>query len=177
MKEIWKSIKGFEGHYEVSNLGNVRSLDRIVKHGKGDSVRRLKGKLLNKSLNVGYYAVGLRIDGNYKLVKVHRLVAGAFIDNPENKPCVNHKDRDRLNNKVDNLEWCTYKENSQHAFNLGVNSAKCEDHGLSLLTNKQVMEIRKKLSNGEKGVTLAREFGVSPTIISYIKNRKTYKNV
>ena len=103
MKELFKSITGYEGLYEVSNLGNVR---RIA--GKGCIETRVL-KLI-KQLN-GYLYVGLCKNNKVKLHRVHRLVATAFIDNPENLPCINHIDENKENNRVDNLEWCSYSYN------------------------------------------------------------------
>lgn len=114
--EEWKNIKGFENLYQVSNYGRVRSIDRIIKRVK-DGVLidfRFKGKLLTPKLNkkTGYAHVALSINSKRKYVNIHRLVAESFIENPDNKPCVNHKDESKLNNNVDNLEWCNYVYNN-----------------------------------------------------------------
>ena len=109
MEEIWKDIKGYECIYQVSNLGNVKSLDRLSTNG-----RRLKGKLLAKTNSKGYIKVTLTNKNKSDNRDIHRLVAQAFIPNPENKPQVNHIDEDKTNNTVDNLEWCTAKENINH---------------------------------------------------------------
>ena len=100
MKEIWKDIKGYEGLYKVSNLGNVKSLkiNANIKPSKGRK----------------YIGVNLYKNGVTKTKSIHRLVAEHFIDNPNNKPCVNHIDCNRTNNKASNLEWCTYKENNNY---------------------------------------------------------------
>lgn len=112
--EIWKDIKGFEGYYQVSNLGRVKSLDRTITYVNGKVVN-LKGKIIStfKMLN-GYLTVNLR--KNNKLYKkyIHRLVASAFIKNEYNYPCINHKDETRDNNVAENLEWCTYKYNNNY---------------------------------------------------------------
>lgn len=101
MKEIWKDIKGYEGLYQVSNTGKVKILSKNI---------------IKKTTKVpkGYLRVGLTKNGKTKYFYPHRLVAQAFIPNLQNKPCVNHKDRNVKNNNVDNLEWCTYKENNNY---------------------------------------------------------------
>ncbi len=114
---IWKDIPGYEGLYQVSNRGDVKSLDRIT---TGNRRRRIKGKLLSKTFtSTGYYKVELCKDGKRKSLKVHRLVAIAFIKNPDCKPYINHIDCNPLNNCVENLEWCTPKENTAHSITSG----------------------------------------------------------
>lgn len=126
MQEIWKDIKGFEGYYQVSNLGKVRSLDRVEYYQRKDSGkitrRSRKGKpLVSKTDRYGYEVVHLRKDGEINVYPtVHRLVAEAFIENAENKPTVNHRDCDKKNNVVDNLEWNTISENTKHACDNGL---------------------------------------------------------
>lgn len=108
--EIWKPIKGFEGLYEISNLGRVKTLPRA----------KVKGGILKPSTNVwGYLNCILWKNGIHKSFPVHRLVADAFIPNPEGKPIINHIDCNRKNNCVENLEWCSQKENIRHSVNLG----------------------------------------------------------
>lgn len=102
MEEIWKDIKDYEGYYQVSNLGNVRSL----KFNKITPLKPYKNVARH-----GYLEVYLRLPGSKKTFKVHRLVAQAFIENPDNLPQINHKDENKENNCVDNLEWCTNKYN------------------------------------------------------------------
>lgn len=110
MNEGWRPVPGYEGIYEVSNLGRVRSLDRIKRNGRGMKGRIVK---LQEHPKTGYVAIGLYKDGTEKMTLVHRLVALAFIPNPDNLPEINHKDEDKTNNKADNLEWCnrTYNNN------------------------------------------------------------------
>lgn len=107
MEEIWKDIVGYEGLYQVSNFGRVRSLDRFVK-GSHNNLKPVKGKILNpEKTQFGYLQVSLsRKNLKHKRFKVHRLVADSFIANPFNLPQINHKDEDKMNNRVDNLEWC-----------------------------------------------------------------------
>lgn len=109
MEEVWREIPEWES-YEVSNLGRIRSKDRIISHQH----RRLKGRVLKLRYDQhGYLQAQIKHDGKRKLMKAHRAVAMAFIPNPDNKPCVNHIDNDPSNNKLENLEWVTRKENTQ----------------------------------------------------------------
>lgn len=105
MEEVWKDITGYEGRYQVSNFGRVKSLP-----GKSSTNAYKGGVLISKKDACGYLVVGL----SRKTHKVHRLVAMAFIDNPNGYPCVNHKDENKTNNSVENLEWCTYKYNNNY---------------------------------------------------------------
>ena len=108
--EEWRDIKGFEGLYQVSNLGHVKSVSRKIWNGKG--FFRSKEKFVSQVLNhKGYLMVQLWSNKNFKTISVHRLVADAFVPNPKDLPQVNHKDEDKTNNKVSNLEWCTAKYN------------------------------------------------------------------
>lgn len=115
MIEIWKDVVGYEGLYQVSNLGNVKSMGRIKANNQPT-----KEKLMKKYIGRGYYRVALYLDGKMKNKSVSRLVAQAFIPNTENKPCINHINGIKTYNIVENLEWCTVLENSQHAYNTGL---------------------------------------------------------
>lgn len=113
-EEVWKDISGYEGLYQVSNLGRVKSLTREITNNGMSYL--INGKILkeNKLAN-GYLKVCLSANGNSKLHYVHRLVAQAFIPNPNHYPMVNHKDEDKTNNLVENLEWCTAKYNNAYS--------------------------------------------------------------
>lgn len=112
--EIWKDIEGYEGLYQVSSFGRVRSLDRSHRMKNG-YVRSIKGRVLAQSIkNSGYYKVQLSKDGTQKTFMVHRLVAKAFIPNPDELETVNHKDENKLNNKASNLEWMNIKDNTNY---------------------------------------------------------------
>ena len=110
MKEIWKDIKGYEGLYQISNLGRVKSFRESAKFGKQ------KEYILKPSMiNSGYHVVTLyKKDRTRRKHQLHRLVADAFIPNTENLPCINHKDENKINNEVSNLEWCTYSYNNNY---------------------------------------------------------------
>lgn len=121
--EQWKDIDGFEGMYQVSDLGRVRSLERTVKmvrNGRQYDMHH-KGKLLSASVTKdGYATVQIFKDSKPHTYKVHRLVAKTFLSNKGNLPEVNHKDGDKENNRADNLEWCTRSNNMRHAYRNGL---------------------------------------------------------
>ena len=112
--EVWKAVKDYEGLYEVSNLGRIRSVSRTVRTGNGKGYERLiESKILSPSINGSGYKIIILKKPNHKVIcrTIHRLVAEAFIPNPNNLTDVNHKDEDKMNNNVDNLEWMTHKDN------------------------------------------------------------------
>lgn len=113
-EEIWKPVVGYEGYYEVSNMGRVMSLDRYVRSKGGKSHYLKKGRILKYGDNRGYKMVTLYRDKTITYKFVHKLVAEAFIPNFDHLPEVNHKDEVRDNNRVDNLEWCTKKYNMNY---------------------------------------------------------------
>ena len=124
MDEEWKDISGFNGNYQISNFGRVKSKERVV----SNSVRTyVKGEqiLRTQTMKSGYKCVVLREGGKKKLLKIHRLVATAFIPNPDHLPCVNHIDENKQNNFVENLEWCTFKYNTEHAIKNGLKPVAC----------------------------------------------------
>lgn len=109
--EVWKDIPDYEGIYQVSNKGRIKSLARIV----GNCKRKDK-IIIPKDNGSGYYKVNLYKNGKHKNHYVHKLVASVFINNENNKPCINHKDYNRKNNNVENLEWVSYKENNDYSY-------------------------------------------------------------
>lgn len=141
MEEIWRDIEGYYGYYQVSNFGNVRSLDRYLVFNGTISLR--KGKVLTQHTEKkGYKVVTLSKDNKQKVYKVHRLVAEAFIQNPDNLPQVNHKDEDKTNNCVYNLEFCTQKYN----LNYGTRTERMIQSRNGTTKPKSVLQFTK---NGE----------------------------
>lgn len=146
MTEIWRDIQGFEGIYMISNLGNLKSLDRIVncKNGKCRIRRGVCFKVCKDNRNRYKYVTLWDRNGKFLKTSIHRLVAQAFIPNPDNLPEVNHKDENKANNKVDNLEWCTHKYN--------INYGTCKQRISKALTGNIVSEETKlKIHNAMLG--------------------------
>lgn len=177
--EIWKDVVGYEGLYKVSNLGQVRSLDREVKI-KGNNTKIKPGRILKPYLIYGYPVVIL-YDKNSrpKKGKVHRLVAIAFISNPENKPEVNHIDGIKTNSCINNLEWVTGNENKAHAVRLGLNkSPKGECSGMSKLTDDIVKEAKILYATGNfTFMVLGLKYNVSAHTISDAVKGRSWKHL
>jgi hypothetical protein len=183
--EVWKDIKNYEGLYQVSNFGNVKSLDRIVNKPSGVSYIR-KGKICKQSKsNLGYMTIGFTVN-NQKINKyVHRLVAEAFITNTSNYPQVNHIDCDKTNNRINNLEWCTNSQNHTHASKNGLNKLHLyrvaysgEQNTNSLLKKEQVLEIRQKyIPYKYSAKKLSKEYNVSESCITHILNNTSWKEI
>lgn len=179
VKEVWRDIKGYEGYYKVSNLGNVKSVDRVINNGGVKYTA--KGKLLKLQHNGhGYYQVSLSKKGKRKSYKVHRLVAEAFIPNTRKLNHINHIDGNKLNNNVTNLEWVTQQENNQHAWDKGLNkntakqreTAKqwCKENRDKMVKGMQRVRV-KCLNNGKvyNSITEASEdLGIEGKYISRV---------
>jgi hypothetical protein len=156
----WKPVKGFEELYEVSNTGEVRGLKR--------------GVLLSQTTKSnGYKSVKLSKNSKYEHRYVHRLVAEAFLENPQNKKTVNHKNGKKDMNNVENLEWLTYSENHKHAYNTGLKERKAT-RGNTKLSSPDVVKIRFLLSQGITHQTIADMFNVSRYTITDISIGKSW---
>lgn len=163
--ECFKPILGYESLYHISNHGRVKSLAKVDCMGRKYPERIITAK---KSSNT-YLFYQLSKDGVKKMHLAHRLVASAFIPNPEDKPCVNHKDGIRTNNIPENLEWSTYSENNKHMYD-ELNVVSCKRK----LTED---EVRYVFGSKEKLSDLSSRFGVSKETLSRIKRRQSYKRV
>lgn len=163
IKEVWKDIKGYEGYYKISSLGRVMSITPYFKKGK-----HLLTPYLNKKR--GYYYVSTQIGGKYKYRKnwaLHRLVAENFIIRDDNKLEVNHKDGNKLNNKVNNLEWVTKSENSKHAFRNGLIPRPKGKRKIDEIT---VLKIRMTKQENPNLLhrKIAKMFGLATSTITHI---------
>lgn len=166
MKEIWKPIPKFEGYYEISNIGNVRSLDRVLEYKNG-RIQAWKGVPMKAALNEkGYFKVGLRKNGKLLSCFNHTLVAGVFICPRPRGKVINHIDGNKVNNHYTNLEYLTSEENYSHAVRTGLNKIK--------LNPDIVREIRT--SKATK-VSLMRKFNVSNRTLYLVIRREIWKDV
>ena len=139
MDTVWKDVKGYEGYYEVSNTGHVRSVDRYVNCKNGMAKR--KGKMLRETeRSKGYLCVRLSRNNEGRVVEIQRIVAIAFLPNPDDLPCVNHKDENKKNNSVENLEWCTYFYNN----NYGNRKAKCREKRINGKMSKKIFQYSRE---------------------------------
>ena len=172
MSRIWKDIKGYEGLYQISDDGLVKSLERV---GIDKNNRRfpVKEKILTLKLPKGafYYQILLYKNSNYKLFRIHRLVADAFLYKSDKNQEVNHKDGNKLNNRKDNLEWVTKSENINHS-HVVLKQDNGENRYNSKLKEKDVLEIRNSNLSQNK---LAKIYNVSKTCIQQVKSGKSWK--
>jgi len=177
MKEEFRDIKDYEGLYQVSNFGRVKSLERMTWNGYGWYL--CKEIILKPSDNgIGYFVVRLSKDGIEIGYLVHQLVANAFIPNPENKPEVNHKDGIKSNNFVWNLEWNTSKENCDHKINVLGKNCNGEKQGNHKLKELQVIEILEKWATRKYTMLqLGNEYNVHRITIFDIIHNKTWKHI
>ena len=180
MEEIWKNIQEYEGIYQISNLGRIKAVQRKVRNSSVGGFRNLPEKILKTRIENGYYSLTLNKGVKQLFICIHRLVAIAFIPNPENKRCVNHLDGNKLNNNVNNLKWSTHSENEKHAYQIGlkishrVSINQGEKSSFSKLKENQVIEIYYL---NEKRKELAKKYNVNQSSIDNIKNKKTWKHI
>lgn len=154
-------LKDYEGLYNITSNGDLYSLYKN------------KNKLMSSRVDsTGYLRLTLSKNGKETKFSVHRLIALSFIPNPENKPCVNHINAIKTDNRIENLEWCSYKENLIHAQNLGLmnyQKVQGENHFRSSLKNKDVIDIKAKIKKGVKNCDIAKEYNILSSTVSKIK--------
>jgi len=167
-KEIWVSVSGWEGIYEVSNMGRVKRL-AITTNNNMKMPEKIKG---HEIVDGGYFRVQLVKRPRKERYMLHRLVANHFLINPCNKPQINHIDGDKTNNCSFNLEWVTEKENTRHAFEIGLkkNDIKKRD----VINNDIVIDI---FNSNDSLVTLSKRYGIPKLIVQSIKSGKRYSKV
>lgn len=181
--EIWKTIPGYEGFYEASNYGNIKSMTRYRKNGNIGYVQ--KERIMKPRGNVhGYLVVCLSKYGVVKLHSVHRLIALSFLENPKNKPNINHKDNNPLNNSVGNIEWVTQKENIQHMIKQGRKACQRGNlHPKRILSEDDavfIRNMRKKLNCNAKAILNESRFvnrNISISCINGVIYNQTWRHL
>lgn len=174
--ELWNEVIGYEGIYEISSFGRVKSLSRKIPHWRGGFLNS-KEKIMSCFLsNTGYLTISFFTNNIKKNFLIHRLVAIAFIPNPDNLPEVNHKDGDKLNPLKSNLEWSTESENIIHAFKNNLKCSKGINNPVSKLTEIEVLEIRSKSVFTSRKI-LSQEYKVSIPCIRKIINRMSWTHI
>ncbi len=172
--EVWKDIPGYEGYYQASNLGRIKSMERFTKHNYG-GLKKVPGKIMKLSMQRnGYIACPISVNGIEKRELVHRLVISAFCG--INTLHVNHLNGIKTDNNIINLEYCTVSQNAKHAFKIGLSCIDGEKHPRSIFTNQAAFTIRQRALSGEKTSVLAKEFNVAPSTICNIKYGRAYRN-
>lgn len=177
----WFDAIGFEDRYQITRCGLVRSKPRIVNSPVCGGRRMIGGKILKPASVRGYLAVQPVIGGKRRTIYIHRLLAHLFVENPDNKPCVNHIDGDKANNDIANLEWCTHRENMQHARATGLAPSPKVGPGetspSSKLDDIKIRDIRERAAQGESHRSIAASYGVSSGTIGFITRRETWGHV
>ncbi len=175
MQETYKDILGYENLYQVSNLGNVKSLPKS--DGNGNRERLLKLEVCAKN-HTSYYRVSLSKNGVVNRYQVHQLVAQAFIQNLDGKPLVNHIDNNPSNNQVCNLEWCTAKENRLHAATQNrLPRLSGENNGNAKYTARLINIIRSRHKNGMTQTDIAKMFNIPQPTVSVIVRKIQWRNI
>lgn len=180
--EIWRSVASLEHSHEVSSLGRLRTVARDVEYYHGTYGTMVVRKLRSKPVTLrkdkdGYIMANLSLEKSKTLtVKVHRLVAQAFIANTYDKPQVNHIDGDKTNNRVENLEWVTNYENRIHALETGLHASGSRSPH-AMMTEAQILVIKERIAAGDRNVDIAKDFGVSHKYISGIRHSHSWSRL
>lgn len=175
--EIWKDVKGYEDSYQVSNMGRVKSKARNILNSIY-VYNHIKEKILRQYMkNTGYLAVSFSKKSQIKQLTVHELVGKTFIENPANKPQINHIDCNKLNNNVGNLEWNSAYENVRHSIVNGLENHQGEHNNNSKLSDIEVLEIKKNILDNLDIKDIAIKYNVTKGCIRDIKLRDTWKHI
>lgn len=159
---MWLSVINFP-NYELNKNAEFRNKNT--------------GLILKHIYTRRYPSVNLYNSNGSKSLSIHRLIAEHYIPNPNNYPYVNHIDGNKLNNSITNLEWCTPKQNNDHAITMGLQKVVGEENGCSKLTDEQVSKIKYLLSIGTHQRVIGKQFGVSQTLVHFIKRGKLWKHI
>lgn len=185
MNEEFRDVINYEGLYQVSNYGRIKSLNYTCRNGNQKYLPHIIKNIKQKD---GYCFNALYKNGIKSQFRTHRLVATAFLLNDKKMPQVNHIDCNRSNNKLDNLEWCTASYNSQYAYKMGnrkmpeklkkmIKNFNGEKNPNSKLKKEEVIDIREKISKGISIKEIAKQYNLNPDYLYLIKNRKIWKSI
>jgi hypothetical protein len=165
--EVWSAIKGYENSYQVSSLGRVKSLSRIVFRGNGNHARKIREKILVATPDSAGYPTVKLPDRTYT---VHSLVAKAFLPNPHNLPQVNHKNRIKKDCYVDNLEWCTVQQNIVHSFKVGTRKDVSGQNNPAAKYNDSIIDkVKQEIKICSSNSEIAKKYGVSRQLVYAIR--------
>lgn len=181
--EVWKDIPGYEGYYQASSLGRVKRIKgkvfrKATYRNRATYILRQEKLLSIKCNNKGYPCTVLTRDGKERKVQVHRVVAFAFIPQIKGKPRINHKNGVKIDNRIENLEWCSDKENRDHAVKNGWLDIKGERNGQAVLTEEKVLAIRSEYKKG--GITyrkIMNKYNVSYSTVYRVLKSIYWKHI
>lgn len=167
--EVWKDVPGWEGYYEVSSLGRVKGVNITHNYHKPRILKASPDK-------DGYPRVAMCKNGTVKYATVHCLMAQSFMEPDPERPYVNHKDGIKTNCVLDNLEWCTIKENNQHARDTGLVDRRGDKSNFATFSEKEVTQVRRLISDGLSNKRISEMMGTTPFNIWSIRNGRTWKH-
>jgi hypothetical protein len=174
-------VPDFEDYYEINLMGQIRTKPRWVNSPICGGKRLLPVRYLKTQSPLGYPMFSVKVDGKRNYLFVHKTLARIFIPNPDNKPEINHKDGNRKNFSLENLEWCTHQENMAHAFRTGLaplpKTGKGEASPSAKLTDEKVKQIKELLREGVSKKAIADQFGVRPGTIWFIADGSTWSHI
>lgn len=180
MNEIWVDISGYEGHYQISNIGRVKSLSRMIISPNGRGTRFMHELILKIPVDKGgYLRAPLTVNNVQKYFSIHRLVAQSFIPNLNNLPEVNHKNGIKSDNRIENLEWCDRSFNKRHSYRVLQEMPRCGlKNGMTKITESIIIEIRKNHSHSSATYNeIGAMYNISGTHVWRILKYKTWQHL